>query len=884
MMSKKMRTVLTLAGITLSVSMMVSVSTFLESYMVRGRNRNQATVGQWSARVFDISWGDTSVVTEGFPNDDVFYIQDLGFSTRRGYKQQNRPYLMISAYSPTAFEKMNVELVSGRLPENDHELLIPHDLTDYFSTVPTIGQSFTISMGDRVSDNGTPIPRFAPLLVDESTSMSDTSRTIREKISVTQQQTYTIVGTMERSVTDIPNTAFFSCLTALDTAHVESSEKLNLYLSQTAPPTNYSSQLRDLSHRLPEASELEVNDDLLAYYPQFGGTNLNTFYTMSFFILGAIFISAFFLIYNSFSISSSARTAQLGLLASVGTTERQKKNTVLKEGWYVSLLGIPLGILIGLGAMDLLFRILAETQSESYERFPFVFSFTSVGLASLLAIFGILMALLLPAARASHIMPLEAIRLGDAPTPKKKMRTKQGWMRLFKIEGVLAQENIRSNRIRRRALVLSLSLSLTVFLSISYYVFSAFLGANATVEYRDADLELTFFSEAFRQGEPSELLETLRESPRIDRVTTVSSDYGYMLSARTLFDIPTLTDEVLVDVATKQQCVLHILEDDIFTRYLESLGEKPEYYIGRPIGVLAQASRSGNILQAGNRYSFLMSINEAEREASSEDMKNPAKEIYLTATSNPISEKVTVGYTTNSVPELYHRTEKDTPLFFLSRSFMDSLSDFPSPKETTVYLTARNRDHLPLENDIRDMVKIYTEDSYRLNNFARERETLSSKRTISGVLSFVFLFLIGVLAVSNSLHSLSTGLELRRREFSMLRSVGMTPSSFRKMFFFEGMYYCLFTLLIALPLSLLINSILFLRNTNTLAALFTDFGSNLSFFFQYSFMDSFVPTLPLIPYLSGIVAVFFCVFFSQFLAIREMKNHNIVEIMRERNG
>ena len=889
LLAKKKRTALTLAGIALSVAMMVAVSTFLESYMERGRNRNEATAGQWTARFFEIPLHHISDVTNRMPADTSFLIRDVGFSEPGGARLFSRPYLLISQYDETAFEKMNVVLTGGRMPQNENELLIPEDLSDFFTQAPRIGETISFPIGDRILNTGVPLPRLSPLQSDDSLDDSQDTRyqaELLEHLSIRDIRQYTVVGTMKRSVTDIPTTAFFSCLSLLQPAHLPVADKVTLYLHNQSPPARYSTQIREVDALLPSAVGVELNDALLTYYPESGGLN-NTFYTMSFFILGAIFISALFLIYNSFSISSAARTAQLGLLASVGTTQRQKKNTVLKEGLYVSLIGIPLGVALGLSAINLLLRVLDQTQSESFDRFPFVFSTGSIAAAAVLAIISILFALLIPALRAARIMPLEAIQMGDAPSPRKKIRKRQGWMRIFKVEGVLAQENIRSNKRQKRALVLSLALSLTVFLCVSYYIFTAFLedSSSETVR-RTADMEFSLQSSALQQGDTDALIQELKNSPRTGTFLSVTLwNNGYFLRSTQRSNLSQMPAETLKELELSSSCQLLILDDEVFAEYLKEIGENPDFYLGRPIAVMVQPrSRENNAAayKEADRNYFL-----AQSSPSSAD-SDMYKSLSDLAANADFAEwyipRITIGTITTVLPELMPSDPSLPRILFVSESYASKTLTPEIPAERIdIYLKARGNGHRPLENEIRELTKVYSEDSFHLFNFARTRETLDSRRSISGLLSFVFLFLIGTLAISNSLNSLSTSLELRRREFSMLRSVGMSPAGFRKMLLLEGLYYCVSTLLLALPLSLLINSVIFLRQSFSFTAFMSDFRGNALYFLRYALPDSFLPSIPLLPYISGIAAVFVCIFVSQHLSVKNMRAQNIVEIMRERS-
>ena len=67
--------------------------------------------------------------------------------------------------------------------------------------------------------------------------------------------------------------------------------------------------------------------------------------------------------------------------------------------------------------------------------------------------------------------------------------------------------------------------------------------------------------------------------------------------------------------------------------------------------------------------------------------------------------------------------------------------------------------------------------------------------------SYGFIVLISLIAAANVFNTISTNISLRRREFAMLKSVGMTQKGFNKMMNFECLLYGSHALLFGLPVS-----------------------------------------------------------------------------------
>ena len=135
-------------------------------------------------------------------------------------------------------------------------------------------------------------------------------------------------------------------------------------------------------------------------------------------------------------------------------------------------------------------------------------------------------------------------------------------------------------------------------------------------------------------------------------------------------------------------------------------------------------------------------------------------------------------------------------------------------------------------------------------NLAKEYETDRNLLTAIRVLTYGFLILISLISIANVFHTVSTNLMLRRREFAMLRSIGMTPSSFQKMLNYECLIYGLRSIFYGVPVSLFISFILY-RILRT--------GADISYLFPWKAV------------LISTAGIFFIVFLSMFYTAGKLK-------------
>ena len=139
-------------------------------------------------------------------------------------------------------------------------------------------------------------------------------------------------------------------------------------------------------------------------------------------------------------------------------------------------------------------------------------------------------------------------------------------------------------------------------------------------------------------------------------------------------------------------------------------------------------------------------------------------------------------------------------------------------------------------------------------------EMMNSTTLIMQVFLYGFITLMALISVANIFNTVSTSIDLRRKEFAMLKSVGVTPKGFNRMLRFECLFYGLKALVFGLPLGLLC-----------------------SYFMQQILVDgsfdiAFYPDWRV--YLGVTLAVFLIVGMSMWYATSKVKKDTIVETLK----
>ena len=130
------------------------------------------------------------------------------------------------------------------------------------------------------------------------------------------------------------------------------------------------------------------------------------------------------------------------------------------------------------------------------------------------------------------------------------------------------------------------------------------------------------------------------------------------------------------------------------------------------------------------------------------------------------------------------------------------------------------------------------------------------------ILLYGFISLVTLIGVTSVFNTINTSIALRRKEFSVLRSIGLSPKKFNKMIRFESLLYGLKSLIIGIPISFVIMYLL-LRSFNYLVC-----------------FDMYIPVKPLIICILG---VFMITFITMTYATSKIKHENIIDAIRDEN-
>ncbi|HHX11693.1 MAG TPA: ABC transporter permease, partial [Clostridiales bacterium] len=350
----KTRTVVTIIGVVLSLAMITAVTTFASSIQNYLRNYATLTNGNWHARVDLDNLNDFENIINDEQLKEVAITKGGGYALLKGGVNEYKPYLYIMELDKNAFETLPIHLTEGRLPENSNEVLLSNHISTNGGVDHKLASTIELELGKRTID-GYELNQKNPFHHEENEEA--------EEFQVTSSRTFTVVGFFDRFPYDIEGFSApgYSILTTSDESQAvsEKDSDISIYLK-----LKNIRKVFDLEMEYYNQYEISNFVSNYTYLVSEGVSDISVFtivlYGLAAIIILLIMIGSIALIYNSFSISISERRKQFGLLSSVGATQKQLVNSVLFESLFISLIGIPIGIVSGILGIGVTLYVLRD--------------------------------------------------------------------------------------------------------------------------------------------------------------------------------------------------------------------------------------------------------------------------------------------------------------------------------------------------------------------------------------------------------------------------------------------------------------------------------------------------------------------------------------------
>ena len=858
----KMRTAVTIMGIILSTALITAVTTGVSSCFQFMLEVVEVQDGTWYGQTYGIPEEEQKELAKKEEIQQFATWGNVTYGKLPKAADSSIPYLHISSYDGDFTKLLSVKMLEGRLPKDSTELILPRAVNLRGKMNYKTGDTITLETGLRKD------PETGEIW------WQDYPYDKKEKFQTRGNKTYQIVGFYDSAQLGYWGEAGapgYVALTLQDSAIRADNAMCYYSLSDPKICDNFTAALeREYEKKFGEDECWVIQN--YRYLKLLNGS-LNSSAKQLLIITMAVLIAIVMfgsvaLIYNAFSISVNERKKQYGILASVGASKRQLQKMVLAEAGVVSLIGIPLGVLAGIGGLSLGFYGLRDEFSLFHYNeggigitIHMSVALWAIILAIVVAYVTVLISAYIPARKAMKVSVIEVIRQNDDVVEKPgKLKTSRLTKRLFGLEGVIASKNFKRNRKKYRATVVSLFISIVLFVSVNCFCqYMTEVMEQMNTEY---NCDIFIRDDMDSHGVTGEeVYDTLRE---VGGITKSSQYYSYyMLSLATKAKYldkdtyhqgqPEPFPDNEEEIAVSTDMTLIFVEDSIYKEFLQKQNLNPDNYIN-PDNITATVY--DNIIRWDN---------ESNRYIGSKVLNNLPETVKVGIPEREWTE-VALGQLVDEVPFGVDHEKNSGLLLMFPQSFMAKFVNVSASKVTgdmdrimTFDSSEPDESFARMQNCLDGMSqKLFDEGT--VMNVDRQFRVSNALMKIMRIFSFGFILLISLIAIANVFHTIATNVILRRREFAMLRSVGLTQRGFHKMMYYECCLYGIKGLLFGIPVSLGITAYM-------------------SHEMNKNFVISFHIPWQLIG--MAILGVFSVVFITMFYAIRKIQKDNVAETLKQ---
>lgn len=866
------RTIVTIVGIILATALLSALVTLVSSFQYSVIEYQKQKGGDFHVKFSNVKMSELSEFKNNRNIENTFETMGMGFAKLDGCKNEDKPYAYVMATDEAGFERGCFKLIEGRMAKNEDEIVIPRHLKTNGRIDIKVGDEITLDVGKRYDSNTEGVISENSAYENEAETLTDTVTKHYKVVGIMERpgygmEDYSAAGytfvTYSDELAAIDNGTKSEASEADTTLTVYSrytkkalrnkdavtadiigvDEKLFAKANNSSVEMSAEDSDRFLKEMENAKYDIYMNGYLISYECVFpiDGT-FKALFTVAAVVALIIILTSVYCIKNSFNISITEKIRQYGMLASVGATRRQIKSSVKTEAAMLGVVGIPVGTMSGILASLILVKVV-NALSAGWLNFALSFhtSLPALILAVIMSIATIYFSATGSARRAAKVTPLEAIRnTKEIKIKSVKLKTPAIIGRIWGIGGVISYKNIKRNNKKYRTTVTSIVICSVTFIVISYFMSMAF--SVVGMSYASVDYNIGINMSCKKDLDIEKLSEL---------VSGIEGVEDYLVGAGYYFDVdkPEYTKEYgeycgqLYDDSedVSQEFLITVLNDKSYDKYASDAGiknadtgailvnkgtfdvynEKSSKYVKEEMELYKY--KAGDTIECGyNVYDDASSDDnavEGDTESSTEINTEDNSGYVDEETINKGVRKtvdVTIAGVTDKVPTCYNGYGNTSLLFMNQKGFESLWADGKSGNEFkpgnaiySAYVVAENADEYQdtFEKETEENPE-YSQISFYVSNMDKQMRDEKSLFTLLGVFAYGLIVVIALIGITNIINTLSTGMELRSREFATLRSIGMTDKQFAGMVRLESVFISVKALVIGVPLGILISYLL----------------------------------------------------------------------------
>ena len=805
----KRRTVLTIFEILLSVALITAITTFVSSMQGSLVDFAKKNSGNYHILVENVPKDKQKYLLHNEKAEKKIVIQTIGnakplsLQYEEGVNEENATKIKVRAVKKENFSDLGMILQSGKFPQSENEIVIPEHFWGDYTTKIRVGDKLKLNIDGK-------------------------------------EKEYTVSGISGMSAVEFHSEeGMLGCSLFTISDDEKISENIDVAMLMKNPKDTFA--FREMLEKELGLHELQINNILLDFQGAVVNANvLVVLKVLAGMVIGIILLTSIFVIKNSFDISITERLKQYGMLVSVGATSKQIRKNVLFEGVVLGIIAIPLGVLLGVGAiwctLQVVMKILEGTSFGGEVELKMYVSVVAILIAVAIAIVMIYISSLIPAKKAQKVSPMEAIREAkDTKLEAKKLRTSKLFRKVFGIEGEIARKNLKRSRKKYRITVFSIFISIVLFLSISSV--RIYGQEMQNMKFAKMDYNLIAHYDEDDLGKQGEIFRRASKVHGVKKAEIVKvwigdpKNISFTKTAEKSRGIEEFTQE---EKDKEAQYVFYSLSNETYKAFAKELGLSYEEVKDK--GILCDTSISFVRDEEDEKAKKTKYHELAVKEGEKLQFDGGEIEIVKRADRFPFTQNFYYGVNV-----------------IVSEEWM-SHRDF---RYDGLYIDAE--DTMKVREN---MERITGKDGWTYMDFAEQARENNSINLIISIFLYGFVAVISIIGITNVFNTITTNVALRSREFATLRSVGMTDKEFKKMIWYESFLYGTKSLLYGVPVGLGLSYIFYRQFTNILE------------------MSYIVPYQQVI---ICILFVFIILCLTMQYAVKKVEKQNIIETIRSEN-
>ena len=750
----KKRTIATIIGIVVSVALISFILTLIYSFKYSMLETTKRNVGNYHIHIDQTT---TQKAIEFAKMTDK--IERIGISQTIGaanYESQlnTKNGIIIDGYDEVSLTNRDINLIEGRLPQNEKEILVSNYLINNLDEPIKIGDQLTLDV-EKVK-----------LIISNDGMQESLEPDGIERV------TYTVTGIIQQTRKEANTSNAYIATTKLEQMTEVRPCEVTMLLKNPKEENLFYQELNNSSMQ----NHLSENNELLIWQGATKGMNeksqLELIGVIAIIIVVAITIV---LVRNSFQISISERMKEFGTLISIGATSKQIRKIVLIEGLIYAIISIPIGLIFGIGvvyfSINGIEKVLASTFGNSWImefsiNIPFIF------VTILITILAILFSCIKPIRKAKKASPIETIKQNNEIAIKNKdVKVSKLKVKLLGIEGQIAYKNIKRNKNQYRSTTISISIIMILVILISSIIQYIFLIVNNTYKPTNRNIDVGMI-----YGGGQEETDTVFKN--FDRIKEMDSIIDYSIIVR--------FNGIMKN--NNKSISIHAYEGSNYENYLKSMGLKYEDTFNNGILLSANPSvKEGEILN--------IIINEKEYKIPIIKTTNLDPEVAIFDLDNSKIEKIdsdSLEYERLIISNDMAKKIDINDEIVKGRFSMDMRVNSSNPNK--------------LEKEIEQFVNL---DKIAITNYTKQKEDEEKLSAMMSIFLYGLLLLISLIGITNIYNTITASMNLRKREFEILKAIGMSNKQFNKMFVYESLIYGVKSLIIGIILGTILSYALY---------------------------------------------------------------------------